>query len=532
MGARLSKLLDGIVRLVNPRRAALRAHFREFERNAEYRVLFGAMLNARGYRAAARGEGVTPWLGGTKSADAEILTDLGTMQARMREINRDDPLGSGLTGTFVRNVIGTGLRAQARTKDDQLNRDLESIWAERRDNLYLADDLCDQEGQALAFRKFVEDGEVFVRQAKRTESDPIWFELVEAERVSTPTGKMDGPQANGGELCKGVERDSASVPVAYYVHRGRQADAFGTPATYLKWDRVPRDMIRHLRIVERPGQTRGVPMMHAVVQDLHDLDLLLLASLKRVQIAACLSVFIKSQQKIEDIFQATAKEYGYRLDQQLEPGMIFKLFPDEDVQTVSPNFPTPELEPFIIMLARRIGAALGVSWQVVLKDFSQSTYSSARTDLLETRQVYVFLQAWFAKRCLSWQWIAVMLDAQLRGDTRAAGLGIAELSAVEWIGDGWQWIDPMTEAQALELSVKRGFKSFAQVWRQQGYDPDQMRADIESESDLRELLFPDLSPVRSSPENGEPSSDTETSGIRPSRFHSRMPPNPAGGNGQ
>ena len=72
--------------------------------------------------------------------------------------------------------------------------------------------------------------------------------------------------------------------------------------------RVEAERVYHLHQIERPGQSRGVPLLHAVLQDLHDLDLLLLASLKRVQIAACLSVFVTSPQAMEDLLDVTAEK--------------------------------------------------------------------------------------------------------------------------------------------------------------------------------------------------------------------------------
>ena len=491
---RIQRLADWAVGIFSPERAALRQHFRRMEHDPEYGVVVHALMRARGYRAAKSSDKTTPWLGGTRSADAEILTDLPSLRNRSREVNRDDPIGSGLTGTLVRNIIGTGLRPHARTMSTEKNQRLEAVWSERRDKLYSADGLLHVEAQKLVAYKFLEDGEVFIKQSKDPgwPGESIWFEIIEADRVSTPLNKT--PRDADGEICDGIEKDRWGRVVAYHIRKRHPGDTFQiSQAGADQFLRVPVEQCRHLKRTERPGQSRGVPIFHAILQDLRDLDLLLLASLKRVQIAACLAVFIKSEKALRNMMDVTAEKYGYRLDQTIEPGMMFKLHPNEEVQTLLPNFPTPEFEPFIIMIARRIGAALGVSWQVVLKDFAQSTYSSARTDLLESRQMYVEYQGWFGAKLLDWEWRTVMEDARLRGDRRLAGIDDVEIQSVQWFSPGWRWIDPLKEAQANAVGLRTAQVVLDDLWIQDGKDPDTMRAKIEAQSKwLKSIGLSDL----------------------------------------
>ncbi len=487
---RLEKAVDTVVRAFSPRKAAMRVHFRRFERDPDYRNVFMAAMHARGYRAAKTSAGNTPWLGGSRSADAEILPGLGALRDRSRELGRDDPIASGLTQTFVRNIIGTGLRPQAMTDDPEKNKTLEAVWKERKDQLYPADNLTHAEAQQMLLERVLEDGEIWDKQTKRRGGGPLFFEAIEADRVATPPGKFIQPNRGRNEVRDGVEKDRLGRPVAYHIRKRHPGDVNQLASTgdAHKFQRVSAKVCRHLKLTRRPGQTRGVPMFHAILQDLRDLDLLLLASLKRVQISACLAVFIKSRIAIDDMLPMTEEKYGFRLDQDIEPGMIFKLQPDESIETLLPNFPTPELGPFIVMIARRIGAALGVSWQVVLKDFSDSTYSSARTDLLETRPVYTGMRKWFAAKHSDWQWVAVMEDERLRDPARMRGITDADLRAVKWGGDGWQWIDPVKEAKANEIELKMLISTQAEIWIRLGKDPDEMWKNLGLERGKREEL--------------------------------------------
>ncbi|MEK6684437.1 MAG: phage portal protein [Nitrospirota bacterium] len=467
---------------VSPRRYRARQHFQRMDQDGDYREAYLMTMRARGYRAAKAGAAGAPWSNSSRSADGEILIDLPTMRNRSRELVRDDSLGSGIINTFAVNWVGAGMMAQANTGDPDKNNRLEAVWRDRRNTLSPADDLTHGESQRLIARKVLEDGEV-LRKAVFSADEPVWFETIEADRLATPIGRTSDPR-----IRSGVERDDAGRPVAYWILDAPPNDVFlgGSPAGF-KSTRFSAEFVRHLKFTDRPGQTRGVPMCHAILQDLRDLDLLLLASLKRTQIAACMAGFIRSDVAIEDMAEVTAQKYGYVLDQPIEPGMLFRLYPGENIETLIPNFPTPELGPFVIMIARRIGAALGVTWQVILKDFSQSTYSSARTDLLETRQTYRILQTWLIEKDLNWEWSTVMADARLRGDRRLADVLDDELGMVRWIPPGWQWVDPEKEAAAAEIELRIGTMTLRDLCAQKGTDWEEVQ-DQRLQEELREIL--------------------------------------------
>lgn len=486
-GSRIERFTDALVGLFSPERAALRRHFRRFDRDGDYRRLMEAALSARGYRAAQQSSSRTPFGAATRSADAEILNDLPSLRNRSRELNCDDPIGAGLTNTFVNNSIGTGLWPQAapRTPSGEIDAAkklaLETVWWRLCDRLYPQERLTHAAAQRERFYKMLEDGEVFRRSVKREPSEPVWFEIVEADRVATPPQRSNDPN-----LRSGIERDAAGIPVAVWILKAHPGDTLTSAVRRAEYERVEFPAVQQIGVKRRPGQSRCVPLFHAVMQDLRDLDLLLLASLKRVQIAACLALFIKTEKSVSNLFEVTAQKYGYKLDQQIEPGMIFKLYPHESVETLVPNFNAPELGSFVVMLCRRIGAALGVSWQVVLRDFSESTYSSARTDKMDAWQTWDILQALFVETDAAPEWREVMADAVLRGEPELAraGVTLADVQEVEWIPNGRPWIDPLKEAQANEVALRMGVTSRNEICAKLGKEYRRVR-----EQELQDELW-------------------------------------------
>lgn len=463
---------DVVTRLVKGRRAlAVKQHHRRMRRDEKYAESFFLAARLRGYKSAEQTDSTTPWLNACdRSADGEILNDLPTLRNRSRAANRDDALASGIYGTFVRGVVGSGLRPQARTGDDAKNDAMEAVWGDRCDRLALADgNQTHSAHQRLVYGKRCEDGEILL-VASSDGVNPLWIESCEAERLCTPSDAM--PEDPAGRIVDGVEKDAYGRVVAYWVlkqHPGEQpthvtklgpkAQAWISPWPKSNFTRVTPDRACHDRDrVTRPGQTRGVPKCHAIMQDLRDLDLLMLASLKRAQIAACLAVFLTSSADATDLIELTAEDYGYRLDQKLEPGMIFRLYPGESMETASPSATLPDLDILVMILARRIGSAVGLSPQAILRMWESLSYAGARTVKTDDRQTYRVERRDFSCNSLRFEWRVVMEEALLNGDERLVAAGVTNLDIpnVEWIGDEEEWVDPVAESDATKTMLQLG----------------------------------------------------------------------------
>jgi lambda family phage portal protein len=459
---------DFVLGVVSPKRAAIRRHWRRVERDPDYRAAYELALRLRGYKSAASGKNQTPWLNASnRSADGEIIDSLPTLRNRSRAANRDDALALGITETLKRGVIGTGLRPQSRTGDDRKDEALEAVWKERCDKLALSDGgMAHGAHQALVYGKRNEDGDIFLKPAVARPGEPMWIETVEAERVCTPLDAT--PEDTAGRIVDGVEKDQWGRVVAYWICKYHPGDTIiantkigpsadvRSPYTVASFWRVPEPFVRHERCgASRPGQTRGVPKCHPILQELRDLDLLILASLKRNQIAACLSVFLTSDQDSADLIELTAEDYGYQLDQKLEPGMIFRLYPGEKAEFLTPNTGVVDLDKLIWIICRRIAAATGLSPQAILRAWEGINYSGARTIKGDDRLTFKKERSDFAPT-LTWEWRLVQQDALLRGDPRLieARVAIEDIELVEWIGDEEQWVDPQAEAAAIQIMLQ------------------------------------------------------------------------------
>lgn len=482
VGTWAERAADAVVSVFSPSRAWRRRLARALDREHGGREVLDAFMRAHGYRHRSSGQYAhaqtkgtqSPWdfAGRGYSPDADLSGALPDLRARSRAANRNDALAAGVSLTRENNVIGTGLTPQAQVLDEDSERAkrkndaLEAVWADAARALDPVNGGSVGAAQRLKLRKYDEDGEVLSVRAIR--GGRIWFEVIEGDRIESPPGYLRAP-GTSNRICDGVEKDADGVPVAYWVRSGHQVEINTTGSTTYR--RVPAEQCKHVKRTHRPGQSRGLPGNSSCLQDYRDLDLLMLATLKRSQVAACLAAFIKTTYTADGTLPVIATEFGYDLEQALEPGMMYRLNPGEELQQLTPSVGFSEFEPLIIMSARRIGAARGMSWQAVLRDWSGSTYSSARTQILEDRITYQVDRGELA--CLfSWEWEQVQTYALLRGDERlvAAGVEIADVSRVAWTAPGWQWVDPQKEAAATKENLGMGLTTKRDEAAAQGRD--------------------------------------------------------------
>lgn len=487
----IDRAVDGVLAVVSPRRARMRQHRWRMENDREYAGAFDLVARARGYKVAETTKNKTQWaLASDRNADGEILPSLRNMRNRSRAARRDDAVACGIFNAFTTNVIGTGRMPQAAvtrpdgSPDTRKNDALNAVWWERCDQLAATDGgLTHAAHQALVLGKKLEDGDVLLRAAVPAFGEPVAIETIEGQRLRTPTDAR--PRDPKGRIVNGVEKDRKGRVVAYWVQKSDPGDQLTTDTvgampdhstSVTNFDRVEVGPGVHFerRGVTRPGQSRGVPLLHACLQDLLDLDLLFVAALKRTSMAACLALFIKSEAADEDLIEITAQDYGYQLEQKIEPGLIWRLFPGESVEKLEPGLPFADLVPLFMMAARRAGASIGLSPQTILRFWDGTTYSGARTIQLDDLVTYRVEGHHVDQGFLSWEWKTVQEDALLRGDRRLveAGVTLEDLgpSCVEWIGDGEPWIDPEVEARAVELLLKLKLTTFQAECARRGVD--------------------------------------------------------------
>jgi hypothetical protein len=439
------------------------------------------------------------WVTSASSVDAEIRSSLYALRNRARQLCRDSDYAKQALRAIASNVIGQGISFQAQVKDQSgsrlntaVNDQIEQLWSKwsRAKCCHTAGKLGFSDIERLLIRSVAESGEVLVRIVKQPFADspvPLALEVLEADLLDD---RYNGKVAEtGNEVRMGIELDKWHRPVAYYFlprHPGDYTFSNSTPDNYLPRTRVPADEVIHLFLTERPGQTRGISWFASAIKRLHHLSGYEEAEVIRARASSALMGFITSP---EGELQGDEVLDGERVSS-FEPGVFKYLAPGESVSVPQLDAPDGQFEPFMRSMLRAVSAGLGLAYENVSHDYSQSNYSSSRLSLLDERENWRVLQEWMIKN-FHQQVFDVWLDmAVLNG---ALNLPLYDSDPdryrkVKWQPRGWGWVDPEREVNALKEAVRCGFKTLSDVIAEQGGDVDEQLIAMKHERQTAEDL--------------------------------------------
>lgn len=410
-----------------------------------------------------------------QSADSELLGPFGAdaLRAWSRQLVRDNAYAWGVVDTIVSSVVGCGITAQSQFETPE-GLDIEPV-NEKRDKAW-SDwcEVCDVNGrlafeeiQQLAQREMVEAGEVLIHLV-RTPRDtyrgiyrpvPLALELIEADRLATDRDTYKINRQGGNKIVRGVELDELGKPLAYWIYPEHPNGPYATRAIP---ERIDAKEIIHLYRMDRIGQSRGVSWFAPVLSWLRDLGVYVDNEIQASAVASCFGVAIKTEGRAgsglmpstdEDSTDDNGNSFEY-----LEPAMVVRLRPGESVESINPGRPNSASEPWINLMLRGISVGTGLSYEVVSRNYSGTSYSSSRTSMLEDRRRFRRWQRYLVNHLCQPIWDAFCDQAATAGvdgfpsmseilaDRRTA-------TAVEWQTPAWEWVDPQSEQSASDAAL-------------------------------------------------------------------------------
>jgi len=439
----------------------------------------------RMYGGAEFGRTTADWVANGTTADSELVTSLRPLRNRSRQLCRDNEYAKNAKRVVKLNVVGRGIKLQAQVKkrrgdafDDKTNDAIEAQWkhwtAAKR--CHTAGKLSWARLQQLIMDGVFESGEILVRIIRKKFADSrvmMALEIIESDQiVETWTGRVS---ETGNEIRMGVEVDEWQRPVAYWLHPRHPGDTMASATlASSNFVRVPADEIIHIALFERPYQTRGVPWLHATLVKLRHMGGYEEAEIIAARSSAAIMGF---RQKPEvDIPGDGAEDADDVMDGErvtdMSPGIILDLEPGETFQGFNPTRPNAALDPFMRFMLRSVAAGVGVSYESLSRDYSQSNYSSSRLALLDDRELWSILQEWLVETLCQPVFEAWLEMAVLGGVLQLPAYETAPevYQAIRWAPRGWKWIDPAKEGAAAKSDVRSGFATLTDVLAEKGED--------------------------------------------------------------
>jgi len=193
----------------------------------------------------------------------------------------------------------------------------------------------------------------------------------------------------------------------------------------------------------------------------------------------------------------------------LQGGAIIPVFPGDKVSAFTPSRPNSGYGQFVENVLRHIGTGLNIPFELLMKDFSKTNYSSARAALMEAWRYFMGRRQWLATywaRPVYELWLEEAINKGLIEAPNFYG-NKALWTRCKWIGPGRGWIDPVKEAKASQLRLETGLSTLEDECATQGLDWEEvLEQRAREQSKMRELglsIQPIMPEPGTDPSNGQ-----------------------------
>lgn len=299
-------------------------------------------------------------------------------------------LANGAIDSIARHSVGTGIIPQARSSNQDWNKQVEQMFEDTAGTTAFAFDASAQfnfyEAQNLIVKSIARDGDFFA-QFLKADSGRAMVRFMGAESIGNG---MDA----GSDLLDGVRLDDMGRPRAYRV----LTDVGGQ-----KWKDVSADNILHFRKQQRLGWVRGVTWLHHAVLHMHDMAEIEAYTKQSFKLAAQVGLVITSENAGNfglgtGIRKSTATGAGTTdgknvttTDQLYAGAGQLQLKPGEKIETIKSQHPGESFKPLMDHLKNNIAVGLGLSASILWGD-DGGTGPEVRKDLQQASVLFSEIQ--------------------------------------------------------------------------------------------------------------------------------------------
>lgn len=311
------------------------------------------------------------------------------------------------------------------------------------------------------------------------------IQMIDTDRLMNPFGYPDTPTLTGG-----VERNKNGLPIAYHIRNAHPTD-YNNPDSFIT-KRVParkpwgRRMVIHILEQSRPGQARAISQMVAALKEMKMTKNFRDTVLQSAVLNASYAATIESELPAEAAYAAIGAGDGNGVSQwatqylaavgqytsgakhiKMNGVKVPHLFPGTTLNLRNAATPGGVGQNFEQSLLRYIAAALGISYEQLSKDYSQTNYSSARAAANETEKRMKGKKRFISDKLASMIYRLWLEEALNSGAIKLPagapnfyeGQNADAYAACTWTGAGRGQIDELKETQAAVLRLKYNLSS-------------------------------------------------------------------------
>lgn len=485
--------------------------------------LRSAMAN---FQTSAINRLTASWTATSLSADSQARMDLRTARARCRELRDNNDYAAKFISMVKTNVLGeSGIHFRSKVKEADIviggdvrigrpdvfaNKTIEDafwMWG-RKQSCTVTGSMSWRDSQRVALEAAAVDGEGFIRKIKGnpTPENPygFWLKHIEADYLDEQKNEKT---VSGNEIRMGVEIDKDHKVIAYHFLTQNPSESLYYRSSRLETYRVPASDIIHLGIIRRAEQTRYNPWMITTGYRMNMVGKYEEAEVTAARAGASKMGFIvQSGNGPVREYTGETDERGNKL-MEAEPGAIEQLPYGQDIKTIDWQHPSSAYQVFMKTALRGVAAGLGVSYNSLANDMESVNFASGKLGLMEEREVWKSLQAWFIESFCEEVFSSWLEHALLVGAIPLPYRKFEKFNSPCFRGRRWQYVNPAQDVDADIRQLNAGLTSISRILAERNIDRDELFdeiADDKAAAESRDIEFPELA--------GEPEVEVDAGG--------------------
>lgn len=424
------------------------------------------MVKVRDYAAAMINRLTEDWNAWSTTGNYEIYSAMVKTRDRARELDRNNAWVYNGLNYLETQVIGKGIKlsSEPMNNDGKVDKDAKKIiqkaWLDwgKPENCEVTGKYSWNDIERLSLRSRKRDGEFLLRvvidarykygfKLQLLETDTLDFEL------NIPSLKR-----NGHKIVMGVEMDSLDKPVAYWLRStAKNAISLIPEQPGRKHQRHAADKILHGFKTTRLGQVRGICEFASVITDFHMLDGYFEAEVISARIAACIMYQVVPTPGVD--FEGTEDRDGLPPQFTAQPGELWN-GQDGKIEPIEVKHPVTGQDAFINQQLYKISTGMGIGFDSMTNNYSNSNYSSSRLGKLTERDGFKIDQQ-LQVSMLSHPVFDIFLNRAFtaRQMNNLSPLNYDKFKQVVFVPRSWPFVDPVKDIQAMQMLRKSGWIS-------------------------------------------------------------------------
>jgi lambda family phage portal protein len=417
----------------------------------------------RAYGAVVSEQLQEGWTTSLTNAHSEFRGGIVRLRNMTRDLERSNPYAIRFLNEWVTNIVGTGytfqslaVNAQGR-EDDSARMQIEDAWNDwkKARNCTASGDMPYNEFKALSERACARDGGVLIQKLKGFDNKyGFALNVLEIDRLDVNYNERK--LANGNQVIMGKEIDGYgwNKPIAYHIlgdHPGETYTRAGRTRT-----RIPADQIIHRFYRKRLESAHGEPLMVGAISGLRHLEKFEEAEQIAARLSACATVAIERDSSMP----YEGEEF---LDQELTPGGKFELEPGEKATLLSPTHPNSNYEGFRRGVLQGVASGLLTNYPNLGQDYGGVSYSSLRESKLNIKaltNVYRQMNVENEEEPIFRAWLGYVIRT---GVIKLPASNFENFSKGNFVGKGYEWVDPLKDVTGLEKELSIGATSLSRA---------------------------------------------------------------------